>query len=54
LDDEINTGNVQSTGSHISSDKYTEFFIFESLEGDFTLILCNVSVHDLNVLLDLF
>lgn len=53
LDNEINTRDVQSTSSNISSYKHTELFVLESLESDFTLVLSDVSVHDFNVLLDL-
>lgn len=53
LDHEIDTRDIQPTGSDISSHEYTEFFVFESLEGDFTLVLSDVSVHNFNVLLDL-
>jgi hypothetical protein len=54
LHNEINTRNIKSTGSNISSNQYTELFILKSLQSDFTLILSNVSMHDLNVFLDLF
>lgn len=52
LDDQVNVGDVETTGSYISGDEDSEFAFLEALHGDFTLVLGNVAVHDLDVLLD--
>jgi hypothetical protein len=53
LNDQVDIWNVQTSGSDISSTKYSELALLESLHGHFTLVLSNVSMHDFNVLLDL-
>jgi hypothetical protein len=53
LDNEVDTRDVQTTGSDVSGDEYAELFVLESLESDFTLILCDVTMHDLDILLNL-
>jgi len=53
LNDEIDVFDVKSSWSNIGGNQNLEFTFFESLHGDFSLILGNVSVHDFNVLFDL-
>lgn len=53
LDNEVDTRDVQTTGSDVSGDEYAELFVLKSLESDFTLILCDVTMHDLDILLNL-
>lgn len=53
MNDKINVGNIQATGSDIGCDKYLEFAFFEALHCHFSLVLSNVSVHDFDVLLNL-
>ena len=52
LDDQVNVGDVETTGSNISGDEDSKFAFLEALHRDFTLVLGNVTVHDLDVLLD--
>jgi hypothetical protein len=52
LHDQINTRNVKATGGNISGHKDLKFQIFEPLQGHFTLVLCNVTMHHLNLVLD--
>jgi len=52
LDDQVNVGDVKTTGSNISGNEDSEFSFLEALHCDFTLVLCNVAVHDLDVLLN--
>lgn len=53
LNDQVDIGNVQASRGDISSDQHFEFSFLESLHGNLTLVLRNVSVHDFDVLLDL-
>jgi hypothetical protein len=53
LNNEVDIGNIESSGGNIGSNKDAELVLLESLEGDFTLVLSNVTVHDLDVFLDL-
>ena len=53
LNDQVDVGDVKTTRSNISCDKNSEFALLEALHSDFTLILSDITVHDLNVLLDL-
>jgi len=53
LDDKVDVWNIKASGSNIGSDEHAEFSLLESLHGYLTLILSNVTVHDLDVLLDL-
>lgn len=53
LDDQVDVGDVKTTRSNISCDKNSEFALLEALHCDFTLVLGDITVHDLNVLLDL-
>lgn len=52
LNDQVDVGNVQASRGDISSDQHFEFSFFESLHSNLALVLRNVSVHDLDVLLD--
>ena len=54
LDDEVDTWDVETTRCNISGDEYTEFLLLEAFKGDFTLILGDITVHNLNVFLNLF
>ena len=53
LDDQVNVGDVKSARSDIGSDKDSELAFFKALHRDFTLVLSDITMHDLNVLLDL-
>lgn len=53
LDDEVDIGDVQAAGGNISGHEHVELALSEALKGDFPLVLGDVSVHDLDVLLDL-
>ena len=52
LHDEVNTGNIKSSSSDVCSYENIKFLIFESLEGDFSLVLGDVTVHNFDILLD--
>ena len=54
LHDEVDAGDVEATGSHISGYKDAKLLLFEALQCHLSLILSNIAVHDLDVLLDLF
>ena len=53
LDDEVDIWDVKTTRGDICGHEHSEFALFEALHCDFTLVLGNVTMHDLNVLLDL-
>ena len=52
LDNQADSLDIESSGSNVSSDKYIELALLESLDGSLSLILGNTSMHDLDVLLD--
>lgn len=52
LHHQVDTGDIKATRSNISSNEDAEFLLFEALEGHFTLVLSDVSVHDFDVFLD--
>ena len=54
LHDEVYTWDVKATGGYISGHKHAELLLLEALEGHFTLVLCDIAVHDFNVFLDFF
>ena len=54
LHDKVHAGNVKATGGYISGHKHAELLLLEALKGHFTLILCDVTVHDFNVFLNFF
>ena len=53
LDDQVDVGDVEASGSDISGDEHSEFAFLEALHRDLTLVLGDVTMHDLDVLLDL-
>ena len=53
LDNQVDVGDVKTARGDVSGDQNAEFALFEPLHGDFALVLGNVSVHHLNVELDL-
>ena len=53
LHDQVDTRDVKATSSDISCHQHAEFFLLEALEGDLSLILCNIAMHDLDVFFDL-
>ena len=53
LDDKVDIGDVEAARGNISGDEDTEFAFLEALHGNLTLVLGDVTMHDLNVLLDL-
>jgi len=52
LDDQINIWNIESTGRNISSYEYLELVLLKALHRHLALVLSNVTVHDLDVLLN--
>lgn len=52
LNDQVDAGNVKTTRSDISGDQYAKLLLLEALQSDFSLVLSDVSVHDLDVFLD--
>ena len=53
LDDQVNIWDVKTARGDICGDKDAELAFFEALHSDFTLVLSDVTVHDLDVLLNL-
>lgn len=52
LDYEIYVGDIETSGSDVSGNKDVKLTLLEALKGYFSLILSDVTVHDLNVLFD--
>jgi len=52
LDNQVNIWNVQSTGCNISGYENIELTLLKSLKGYLTLILCNVTMHNFDILFD--
>lgn len=53
LDDKVDIGDVKAARSNISGDEDSEFALLEALHRNLTLVLGDVTMHDLDVLLDL-
>lgn len=53
LDDQVDSWDVETTRRDISGDEDITLFGLELLEGDFTLSLTDLSVDNLDILLDL-
>jgi hypothetical protein len=53
LDHQVDVGDVEAAGCDVGGDQDGELALLESLEGDLTLVLGDVTVHHLNVLLNL-
>lgn len=54
LDYQVDRGNIKTSRGYISCYKHLELFFFESLECHFSLVLGDVTVHDLNLVLYFF
>jgi hypothetical protein len=52
LDDQVNVGDVESSRGHIGGNQNAELVFLESLQSDFSLVLSNISVHNLDVILN--
>ena len=52
LDYEVDVGDVKTSRCDISGNQNAEFAFLEALHCHFSLILGNISVHNLNILLD--
>ena len=53
LDDQVDVGDVEAARSHVRGHQHLELALLEALDGDLTLTLDDVTVHDLHLLLDL-
>ena len=53
LNDEVDIWDVKTARGNICGHKYTEFALLKALHSNFALVLSNVTVHDLDILLDL-
>lgn len=53
LNNQVDVGNVETARCNVGRNEHLELLLLESLEGDLTLSLSNVTVHDLKILLDL-
>jgi len=53
LNNKVNVADVKSSCSNICGNEDLKFAFFESLHGDFSLVLVDISMHYLDVLLDL-
>jgi len=52
LDNQVYRRNVKSSSCDICCYEHAKFLFFESLKRDFSLILCNISVHHFYIFLD--
>jgi len=52
LNDELNVLNIKASSCDICGNEYFEFTLLESLHCYFSLVLCDVSMHHFNLLLD--
>jgi hypothetical protein len=53
LNDKIDIGDIKTSRGNISGNQHVELALLESFESYFSLILRDVTVHDLHILLDL-
>lgn len=54
LHDKVDAWDIEATSSNISGDQNVKLLFLEALEGDFTLVLGDVTMHNFDVFLDLF
>jgi hypothetical protein len=52
LNDELNILDVQASGSDVCGHEHLELSLLETLHGDFSLVLGDISVHDFDILFD--
>ena len=52
LNDKLDIWNVKASSSNISCNQNLELVIFEPLERDLSLILCDVTMHHLKIMGD--
>jgi len=52
LNDKVDRGDVQTARGNIGGDEHVELLLLESLEGNLSLVLSDVAVHDLDIFLD--
>jgi len=52
LDYEVDIGDVEAAGGDVGGHEHVELTLLEALKGDLSLVLGDVSMHDLDVLLD--
>ena len=53
LDDKLDVWDVEATRGYISGYKDLELVVFESLQGHFSLVLSDVTMHDFDLVCDL-
>ena len=53
LDDKVDVRDVKTTRGDICGDQTSELALLEAIHRDLTLVLRNITVHHLNVLLNL-
>ena len=53
LDDQVDVLNIDTSRGDISGHKHLEFTFFEPFQGDFTLVLRDITMHNFDILLDL-
>ena len=53
LDDEVNIRNIKASGGHVGGNENLELAVSESLEGDLSLTLRNVSVENLDFVFEM-
>lgn len=51
LNDEINIGDIETSGSNVSGYQNLELLLLESFEGNLSLLLCDITMHNLNLIL---
>lgn len=52
MDNQIDIRDIKTSGGNISSNQDIEFALLKSLESYLTLVLANISMHDLNIVLN--
>jgi hypothetical protein len=53
LNNKFNVRNIKTSCSNIGSYQDLELVVLEPFDGDFSLILSNISMHDFNIMSDL-
>lgn len=54
LDNQVDGGNVQTSGGHVSRNQNLELLVLEALKSDLTLILRDITVHHFNLVFNFF
>ena len=54
LDDQVDTRDVKTASSNVCGHQNAKLLLLKALQGDFSLVLGDVTMHHFDILFDLF